>query len=100
MKQASIFFDRDKYFNNKPMTEYLMEFLLEQGVSGATMFRGETGFGKNHQIKIPGRLFSFDEPPMMITFFDEDERVNQTLTELRKKIKTGYIIVNQVEIWK
>ncbi len=100
MKQASIFFDKDKYHNDKPMTDYLMEFLVEQGVIGATVFRGEAGFGENHQIKRPGRLFSFDEPPMVITFVDEDERVNNTLTALRKKMKSGFIVVNQVEIWK
>jgi CrcB protein len=37
---------------------------------------------------------------MVITFVDEDERVNKTLTALRKKIKSGFIVVNQVEIWK
>ena len=100
MKQASIFFDKDKYHSDKPMTDYLMEFLVEQGVIGATVFRGEAGFGENHQIKRPGRLFSFDEPPMVITFVDEDERVNNTLTALRKKMKSGFIVVNQVEIWK
>ncbi len=100
MKQASIFFDKDKYHSDKPMTDYLMEFLVEQGVIGATVFRGEAGFGENHQIKRPGRLFSFDEPPMVITFIDEDERVNNTLTALRKKMKSGFIVVNQVEIWK
>jgi len=96
MKQASIFFDKDKYSNDKPMADYLMEFLVDQGVIGATVFRGEAGFGEDH----PGRLFSFDEPPMVITFVDEDERVNNTLTALRKKIKSGFIVVNQVEIWK
>ena len=100
MKQASIFFDKDKYYSDKPMADYLMEFLVEQEVIGATLFRGEAGIGENHQIKRPGRLFSFDDPPMVITFIDEDERVNKALTELRKKIKSGFIVVSQVEIWK
>jgi PII-like signaling protein len=100
MKQASIFFDKDKYFNDKPMTDYLMEFLHDQNVRGATIFRGEAGFGDSKQIKRPGQLFSFDEPPMVIVFIDEDEKVNKALTSLRKKVKTGFIVVSQVEIWK
>jgi PII-like signaling protein len=100
MKQASIFFDKDKYSNDKPMAEYLMEFLMDQGIIGATVFRGDAGFGENHQIKRPGRLFSFDEPPMLITFIDSDERVTKALTALRKKIKTGFIVVTPVEVWK
>jgi PII-like signaling protein len=82
------------------MADYLMEFLVEHDVIGATLFRGEAGIGENHQIKRPGRLFSFDDPPMVITFIDEDEKVNKTLTALRKKVKSGFIVVNQVEIWK
>ena len=100
MKQASIYFDKDKYFKDMPMADYLMEFLVDQGVIGATLFRGEAGIGENHQIKRPGRLFSFDDPPMVITFVDEDERVSKALTELRKKVKSGFIVVSQVEIWK
>jgi len=100
MKQASIYFDKDKYFNDKPMADYLMEFLQDQNVLGATIFRGEAGFGENKQIKRPGQLFSFDEPPMVIVFIDEDEKVTKALTSLRKKVKSGFIAVNPVEIWK
>ncbi len=100
MKQASIFFDKDKYFSDKPMGDYLMEFLVDHKVIGATIFRGEAGFGENQQIKRPGQLFSFDDPPMVITFVDEDEKVQQVLTELRKKVKSGFIVVSQVEVWK
>jgi PII-like signaling protein len=100
MKQASIYFDKDKYFNDKPMADYLMEFLQDQNVLGATIFRGEAGFGESRTIKRPGQLFSFDEPPMVIVFIDEDEKVNKALAALRKKVKTGFIVVNQVEIWK
>lgn len=100
MKQASIYFDKDKYFNDKPMADYLMEFLHESNVRGATIFRGEAGFGESRAIKRPKQLFSFDDPPMVIVFIDEDEKVNQALTLLRKKVKTGFIVVNQVEIWK
>jgi len=82
------------------MADYLMEFLVDQEVIGATLFRGEAGIGENHQIKRPGRLFSFDDPPMVITFIDEDEKVNKVLTALRKKVKSGFIVVNQVEVWK
>ena len=49
MKQASIYFDKDKYYKDEPMTDFLMEFLVDQGVIGATLFRGEAGIGENHQ---------------------------------------------------
>lgn len=100
MLQVQIFFDKDKFKDDKPLTDYIMEFLLENGISGATAFRGELGFGESQHIKRPGRLFSFDEPPMLITFIDHDEKVHKVLTSFRKKVKTGYVVVNPVEIWK
>jgi uncharacterized protein len=100
MIQVQIFFDQDKFRDNKPLTDYIMEFLVEHDIMGATAFRGEIGFGENHQIKRPGRLFSFDEPPMMITFIDQDEKIKKVLTALRKKVKNGFIVTHPVEIWK
>lgn len=100
MLQVQIFFDQDKFRDNKPLTDFIMEFLAENEILGATAFRGEVGFGENQHIKRPGRLFSFDEPPMLITFIDNDEKVKNVLTVLRKKIKNGFIVVNSVEIWK
>lgn len=100
MMQAQIFFDKDKFKDNKPMTDYIMEFLAENDILGATTFRGELGFGENQKINRPGRLFSFDEPPMLITFIDEEEKVKKALTAFRKKVKSGFIVVNAVEIWK
>ncbi|MBX7124675.1 MAG: DUF190 domain-containing protein [Cyclobacteriaceae bacterium] len=100
MLQAQIYFDKDKYKDDKPMTDYIMEFLLDQRIAGATAFRGDVGFGEHQHIKRPGQLFSFDEPPMVIVFIDEDEKVRKVLTNLRKKVKTGFIIVSPVEVWK
>jgi PII-like signaling protein len=100
MIQAQIFFDRDKYKDDKPMTDYIMEFLLDHDIEGATAFRGELGFGTGQKINRPGRLFSFDEPPMVVTFIDEDEKIKKVLTAFRKKVKSGFIVTNAVEIWK
>ena len=100
MTQAQIFFDRDKYRDDKPMADFIMEFLLENDIQGATAFRGELGFGASQKITRPGRLFSFDEPPMVITFIDQDEKVKQVLTALRKKVKSGFIVTGHVDIWK
>ena len=100
MIQAQIFFDKDKFKDNKPMTDYILEFLADADILGATAFQGELGFGENQKIKRPGRLFSFDEPPMVVTFIDEDEKVRKILTAFRKKVKSGFIVLTHVEIWK
>ncbi len=97
MLQAQIFIDKDEIHENMQMNEFVMDFLIKHEVLGATSFRGHAGFGKNQYMKNPSRLFSFDEPPMLIMFIDEDEKVLSVLRELRNEMPTGFIVTNKVD---
>ncbi|AYB31719.1 DUF190 domain-containing protein [Chryseolinea soli] len=98
MLQAQIFIDKDELHGSQPLFEYIIRFLIRHKIKGATAFRGHIGFGLNQHLKRPDDLFSFDEPPMMITFIDEDEKVINTVSQLRKEFKNGLIITHPVEI--
>ncbi|KAA2240803.1 DUF190 domain-containing protein [Chitinophaga agrisoli] len=97
MLQAQIYIDKDEVFGSLPLYEYILRFLIRHRVAGATAFRGQIGFGVHHQLKRPDSIFSFDEPPMLIIFIDEEHRVREVLKALRKEISSGLIVVNQVE---
>ncbi len=99
MLQAQIFLDKEEIIEGKPLHEFIMKFLNEHGVSGATSFLGFSGFGKNQKMKRPNDLFSFDEPPMLITFIDQDEKVNHVLKAFRHITPRGFITVHSVEKW-
>jgi len=98
MLQAQIFIDKDELHGSQPLFEYILRFLIRHKIKGATAFRGQIGFGSNQHLKRPDDLFSFDEPPIMITFIDEDEKVIRTVSLLRKEFKNGLIITHPVEI--
>jgi uncharacterized protein len=85
MLQAQIFIDLDEMEGEQSLHDYIIQFLAEHGVQGATSFRAYAGFGRNHKIRHPRDLFSFDEPPAMILFVDEDEKVKSVLAELKRK---------------
>ncbi len=97
MLQGQIFIDMDELKDSRPLHDYIMHFLAEYGILGATSFKGHTGFGKNHQIKRPNELFSFDEPPMLITFIDEEKKVRDIIAALRKEVTNAFITVHNVE---
>jgi len=97
MLQAQIYIDKDEVHGSQPLYEFIVQFLLKQKVAGATAFRGVIGFGEHHQLKRPDSIFSFDEPPIMITFIDEEEKVLHTLKELRKRVRSGFIVTTKVE---
>ena len=99
MLQAQIFIDKDDLLNDIPLYDFILEFLLDRKIAGATAFEGLSGFGVHHKIKRPDRGFSFDETPLLITFIDEDEKVKEALKELRKLYRGGFIITHVVEHW-
>lgn len=97
MIQAQIFIDKDELKGTKPLHQFIMQLLIENGIAGATSFIGYSGFGRHHRLKQPAQQFSFDETPMLITFIDEDKKVKEALTELRKQYRGGFIVTHLVE---
>lgn len=99
MLQAQIYIDKDELKGSKPLHQFIMQLLIEEGIAGATSFKGETGFGRHHRLKQPTQQFSFDETPMLISFIDDEKKVKNALTELRKQYRGGFIITHSVEQW-
>src|SRR5690348_10371808 len=99
MLQAQIFIDKDDLINDGPLYDFILEFLLDKDIAGATAFVALSGFGIHRRINRPERGFSFDETPMVITFVDEAEKVKETLKELRKSYSGGFITTHVVEHW-
>ena len=97
MLQGQIFIDMDELKDSRPLYVYIMHFLAEHGILGATSFKGHSGFGKNQQIKRPTELFSFDEPPMLITFIDEEAKVRDAIAALRQEVTNAFITVHTIE---
>ncbi|QAA82632.1 DUF190 domain-containing protein [Aequorivita sp. H23M31] len=99
MLQAQIYIDKDDLQGVKPLHKFIMQLLMENGIMGATSFVGFSGYGRHQILKQPGLQFSFDETPLLITFIDEQTKVKNALTELRKVYRGGLIITHAVEEW-
>lgn len=97
MLQAQVFIDLEEMKGDQSLHDYLIRFLSEKNIAGATSFRGWAGFGKNHKIKYPRDLFSFDEPPALILFIDEDEKVKKVVAELKTILPTKMIFILSAE---
>lgn len=100
MLQAQIYIDLDDLYGSVPLYEFILDFLKERFIIGATAFKGIAGFGERSNLNRPKELFSFDETPLMITFCDTEEKVKSALTELRETVGRGFIVTHHIEIWK
>ena len=97
MLQAQLFIDLDEMRGDQLLHDYVIKFLSEQNIAGATSFRGYAGFGKHHRVKYPRQMFSFDEAPAMILFMDEDAKVRRTVEELRTVLPNQPIFILHAE---
>lgn len=98
MIQVQIFIDKDDLLGSKYVYDFILKHLIDHNIGGATIFEGWMGFGKNHILKKPHDLLSFDHPPLMITFIDEDAKVEEALSSLREIYKGGLIVKHSVEV--
>jgi PII-like signaling protein len=99
MLQAQIFLDEDDRFEEHPLYEYILRYLMHHGIVGATLFRGTMGFGSQHHLNVPGRLGALDDRPLMITFIDDEDRVRSVLPHLASALRDGMIVTAEVHRW-
>ena len=99
MLQAQLFIDKDELKGVRPLHEFIMRLLIENGIAGATSVIGYSGFGKHNRLKQPSQLFSFDEASMYITFIDTEEKVKAALSVLRTQYRGGFIVTHAVNLW-
>ena len=99
MLQAQLFIDKDELKGVRPLHEFIMKLLIENGIAGATAIMGYSGFGKHNRLKQPSQLFSFDEASMYITFIDTEEKVKAALSVLRTQYRGGFIVTHAVNLW-
>ena len=97
MLKAQLFINKEEQKGSKSLHQFIMEFLIQQGIVGATVVRGHAGFGSKRKLKQPDLLFSFDETPMIITFIDEEMKVKRVLKGLGEQTKSALIITSAVE---
>ncbi len=70
----------------------LFDYLHEQKIKGATVFRGEKGFGVGGKTREAHFLDMHFDLPMILEFFDEPARVDDVLNHFGGKIETGRIV--------
>jgi PII-like signaling protein len=97
MLELQVFFDESDEFGGKPLAEVLLHFLLQRHVTGATLFRGEMGFGSRRHIHHPNVVGSLDDVPVALVAIEEEEILRPILPEIKKYIGNRMAIVRNAE---
>lgn len=71
----------------------LMQILHDnEKVSGVTVLRGITGFGKNGHIHSSSLIDVSFDLPLVIEFFDAPEKVDTIIGHLQALVEPGHIV--------
>jgi PII-like signaling protein len=92
MVEIKIFLDEGDRYEDHLTYEYIMRYLMHNGIKGASIIPVFAGFGHKHHLHIPKSLGSVDEVPLILMFIDEDERVEAVLPHLKQIIKNDFIV--------
>jgi len=77
----------------------IVAYLFAEGVSGATVFRGHSGFGSHHRIHTHGAPGSSGEHlPIRIEFLESAQKVTALMPKLIELVTDGVIEVQATNI--
>lgn len=81
------------YLSEKsPILNELFDYLRDQKIKGATVFRGVKGFGSKGLMRETSFLDLNFDLPMILEFFDEPARVDEILSRFDDQIEAGRVV--------
>ena len=89
--------ESDKY-KGKPLSNYLVELFKKEGLAGATVLRGISGFGKSSKLHTTSILRLSDDLPIVIEVVDRKENIERIKPKLDDVIEEGLITEEDVKI--
>jgi hypothetical protein len=89
--------ESDKY-KGRPLSNYLVELFKKEGLAGATVLRGVSGFGKSSKLHTTSILRLSDDLPIVIEVVDRKENIERIKPKLDDVIEEGLITEEDVKI--
>ena len=93
-----IYIGESDMYAGKPLYRYIVEYLKKEGLSGATVLRGISGFGQTSRISSTSILRLSTDLPIVVEVADSEENINRVKAELAMIIKEGLITEERVNI--
>jgi PII-like signaling protein len=93
-----IFIGESDRYKGRPLYMHIVEMLKEEGLAGATVFRGITGFGKNSFIHTTSILRLSTDLPILIEVADIEENIAKIRPKLDEIIAQGLITEEKIKI--
>jgi len=78
----------------------ILDYLFRQGVAGASVFKGVSGFGVDHHLHSASFVELSDKLPVKVEFIESAEKVDALMPTLTDLCGTGMIEVQETTVVK
>ena len=97
-KRLRILLGEAQQWQGKPLYRTLVELAQQQGIAGATVFRGIMGFGASAGIHTEKVLRLSLDLPLVVECVDTEEKIQAILPELDQMIGGGLITLERAHV--
>lgn len=97
-RQVWIFLKESDQWQHRPLFVAVVELLRQEGIAGATVLRGLAGYGAHSHIHIATLIELSDDLPIVVTFVDYADKVEQVLPRLAEIVRVGLISVTPAQM--
>ncbi len=97
-KRVCVYISEADRYHHHPLADAILEAARQEGIAGATVVRGIEGFGPSGHLESNRLLSSSDNLPIVLTFVDEEHRIDRLLPILERMVAEGLITEETVEI--
>lgn len=99
-KRLRIYIGESDRWRGKPLDTAILEAIRAQGLAGATVFRGVSGFGAHSHIRTTSIEVLSIDLPVVIEVVDIPERIQRALDAVSPMVQEGLVTLEDVTIVK
>ena len=93
-----IFIGESDVFEGRALYQAVVELLRREGLAGATVLRGITGFGMSSRLHTAHILRLSEDLPIVVECVDTTERIESVLPELDRMIGDGLVTLERIDV--
>lgn len=93
-----IFIGESDAYEGRPLYEAIVLMLRQEGLAGATVFRGIEGFGASSTIHTARVLRLSEDLPIVIECVDRRSAVERVLPRLDEMVTEGLVTVEKADV--
>ena len=97
-ERIRIFIGESDKHKGRPLYEVIVEKARAQGLAGATVLKGVSGFGANSLVHTSKILRLSEDLPLVVEIVDETEKIDAFLPELDAMLTEGLVTREPVRV--